>query len=50
MPTPPGARKPPSGIIESVGANRMSTWPMRSSWLKARVRENRTMAPSRIAK
>ena len=25
-PTPPEARKPPSGIMESVGASRMSTW------------------------
>ena len=30
-PTPPEGRNPPSGIIDSVGASRMSTWPTRSS-------------------
>ena len=49
-PTPPEARKPPSGIMDSVGASRMSTWPTRSSRAKSRVRENTTMAPSSTAK
>ena len=39
-PTPPAPRKPPSGIIESVGASRMSSWFTRSSRAKSRVREN----------
>ena len=47
-PTPPESRKPPSGIIESVGANRMSIWLTRSSRAKSRVREKTTIAPSRI--
>ena len=42
-PTPPEPRKPPSGIIDSVGASRMSTWPTRSSHWKSRVRENTTI-------
>ena len=49
-PTPPEARNPPSGIIDSVGASRMSTWPTRSSHGKSRVRENTTIAPSRTPK
>ena len=49
-PTPPASRNPPSGIIDSVGASRMSTWPTRSSHGKSRVRENTAMAPSRMAK
>src|ERR671911_467577 len=49
-PTPPEARNPPSGIIDSVGASRMSTWPTRSSHGKSRVRENTAIAPSRMPK
>ena len=49
-PTPPESRKPPSGIIDSVGASRMSTWPTRSSHGKSRVRENTAIAPSRTPK
>ena len=49
-PTPPESRNPPSGIIDSVGASRMSTWPTRSSHGKSRVRENTAMAPSRTLK
>ena len=49
-PTPPAPRKPPSGIIESVGASRMSSWFTRSSIGKSRVRENTAIAPARIAK
>jgi hypothetical protein len=49
-PTPPESRKPPSGIIDSVGASRMSTWPTRSSDGKSRERENTAIAQSRIAK
>ena len=49
-PTPPERRNPPSGIIDSVGASRMSTWPTRSSHGKSCVRENTAMAPSRMAK
>ena len=36
-PTPPESRKPPSGIIDSVGANRMSNRFTRSSRAKSRV-------------
>ena len=49
-PTPPESRNPPSGIIERVGASRMSTWPTRSSREKSRVRENTRIAPSRTPK
>ena len=49
-PTPPEARKPPSGIIDSVGARRMATWPTRSSSAKSRVREKTTIAPSKTTK
>ena len=49
-PTPPAPRNPPSGIIDSVGASRMATWPTRSSRGKSCVRENTTIAPSRTAK
>ena len=49
-PTPPASRNPPSGIIDSVGASRMSTWPTRSSHGKSRVRENTAIAPSRTPK
>ena len=49
-PTPPESRKPPSGIIDSVGASRMSTWATRSSHGKSRVRENTAIAPSRMPK
>jgi hypothetical protein len=49
-PTPPEARKPPSGIIDSVGASRMATWPISRSWPKFRVRENTTIAASSTAK
>ena len=49
-PTPPESRNPPSGIIDSVGASRMSTWPTRSSHGKSRVREKTTIAPSRTPK
>ena len=49
-PTPPAPRKPPSGIIESVGASRMSSWFTRSSIGKSPVRENTAIAPARIAK
>src|SRR5687767_15840751 len=45
-PTPPESRNPPSGIIDSVGASRMSTWPTRSSHGKSRVRENPPRAPN----
>jgi hypothetical protein len=43
-------RKPPSGTIDSVGANRMANWPTRRNWPKSRVREKTTIAASRIAK
>jgi hypothetical protein len=49
-PTPPAARNPPSGIIDSVGASRMSSCPTRSSRSNFPVRENTTIAASRIAK
>ena len=49
-PTPPDSRKPPSGIIDSVGANRMAIWPMSRNRPKFRVREKTTIAASRIAK
>ena len=49
-PTPPEARNPPSGIIDSVGASRMSTWPTRRSQGKSCVRENTAIAPSRTTK
>ena len=38
-PTPPESRKPPSGIIDRVGANRMSNRLTRSSRPKSRLRE-----------
>ena len=49
-PTAPAARNPPSGIIDSVGASRMSSWPTRSRRSKSRVRENTMIAASRMAK
>jgi hypothetical protein len=49
-PTPPEARNPPSGIIDSVGASRMSSRFTRSSWAKSRVREKIPIAPSRTTK
>src|SRR5215211_6019101 len=49
-PTPPASRNPPSGIIESVGASRIASWPTRSSHGKSRVRENTAIAPSRTPK
>src|SRR5947207_3403052 len=49
-PTPPESRKPPSGTIDSVGANRMATWPTRRSWPKFRVREKTTIPAARTAK
>jgi hypothetical protein len=49
-PTPPESRKPPSGIIDSVGANRMSNKFTRSSRAKSRVRENTPIAASRTTK
>ena len=49
-PTPPESRKPPSGTIDSVGANRIATWPTKRNWSKFRVREKTTMAASRTTK
>ena len=49
-PTPPAPRKPPSGIIDSVGAKRIATWPTRSSQRKLRVREKTTIEPASTAK
>ena len=49
-PTPPESRNPPSGIIDSVGARRMSTSPTRSSREKSRVCENTAIAPRRTPK
>ena len=49
-PTPPESRNPPSGIMDSVGASRMSIWPTRSSQGKSRVRENTAIAPSSTPK
>ena len=49
-PTPPESRKPPSGIIDSVGASRIATWPTSRNWSKFRVREKTTMDASRTTK
>ena len=47
---PAGGEEAPSGTIDSVGANRMASWPARRNWPKSRVREKTTIAASRIAK
>ena len=49
-PTPPDSRNPPSGIIDRVGANRMSTWFTLRSIRKSRVLAKTTIAPSSTAK
>ena len=49
-PTPPDARNPPSGIMDIVGASRMSTWFTRSRRAKLPVRENAMMAASSTAR
>jgi hypothetical protein len=47
-PTPPDARKPPSGIIEIVGASRIAIWLTNRNAAKLRVRANTTRAVSSV--
>ena len=48
-PTPPASRNPPSGIIDTVGANRMANWLTRRNVPKSRVREKTTIAATSTA-
>ncbi|MFL5707951.1 MAG: hypothetical protein ACJ77Y_03035 [Chloroflexota bacterium] len=49
-PTAAAGTNPPRGIIDSVGARRMATWPVRSSCAKSRFREKTTIDPTMTAK
>jgi hypothetical protein len=48
-PTAPGGRKPPSGNIDRVGANRIAASWIRSSSAKSCSRANSTIEPTEIA-